>query len=140
MDHIGAILAGLVLLTLQVLTYYFLIIKIKAMITCSKTINAKVGSVTEETKRYRDSKTDKVEYRYYYTVKFYYDYNGQTYETTRSYSDRCKYSTGYNATIKINPNNPKETWMSDEIKDLLAFVLSIPLYAFFDLLYIGIVF
>ena len=90
-------------------------------------------------KRYEDSKTGKTEYRYYYEVTFTYDYNGQVYDTTRTYSDRSKYSNGDNPTIKINPHNPKETsGLKGDISTLLGLSLSIPLFAFFDFIYISL--
>ena len=124
---------------IQLLVLYFIIAGIKKIIVCTKEVAAKVTSVIDEQKRYEDSKTGKTEYRYYYNVTFKYDYNGQEYNTTRTYRDRCIYSKGDNPTIKINPHNPKETGgLKGDISTLLGLSLSIPLFAFFDLIYISI--
>ena len=120
------IVVGIILLLIQLLILYFIITGIKSMIVCTEKVVAKVTSVIEEKKRYEDSKTGKTEYRYYYEVTFEYDYNGQEYDTTRTYSDRSKYSKGDNPTIKINPHNPKETGgLKGDISTLLGLSLSI---------------
>ena len=138
-SDIFVIVVGIILLLIQVLILYFIITSIKRMIVCTEKVVAKVTSVIEETKRYEDSKTGKTEYRYYYEVTFKYDYNGQEYNTTRTYSDRSKYSKGDNPTIKINPHNPKETsGLKGDISTLLGLSLSIPLFAFFDIIYISV--
>ena len=138
-SDIFTIVVGIILLLIQVLILYFIITSIKSMIVCTEKVVAKVTSVIEEKKRHEDSKTGKTEYRYYYEVTFTYDYNGQEYDTTRTYSDRSKYSKGDNPTIKINPHNPKETsGLKGDISTLLKLSLSIPLFAFFDLIYISL--
>ena len=138
-SDIFAIVVGIILLLIQVLILYFIITGIKSMIVCTEKVVAKVTSVIEEKKRHEDSKTGKTEYRYYYKVTFKYDYNGQEYNTTRTYSDRSKYSNGDNPTIKINPHNPKETsGLKGDISTLLGLSLSIPLFAFFDIIYISV--
>ena len=138
-SDIFTIVVGIILLLIQVLILYFIITSIKSMIVCTEKVVAKVTSVIEEKKRHEDSKTGKTEYRYYYEVTFKYDYNGQVYDTTRTYSDRSKYSNGDNPTIKINPHNPKETWgIKGDINTLLGLSLSIPLLAFFDIIYLSI--
>ena len=73
-------------------------------------------------------------------AKFPVDYNGQTYEAVNTYHDHCSFSKGDNAALKINPHKPKEYWIKDEFKDIIALFLSVPLYAFFDILYISCVF
>ncbi len=140
MEYVFAIIVGLILLVLQVFTFYFLINGLKRLIVCSEEIIAKVDSVTEDEDRYKDSKTGKTEYRYSYKVTFKYDYNGQTYEAVNTYHDHCSFSKGDNAALKINPHKPKEYWIKDEFKDIIALFLSVPLYAFFDILYISCVF
>ena len=138
-SDIFTIVVGIILLLIQVLILYFIITSIKRMIVCTEKVVAKVTSVIEEKKRHEDSKTGKTEYRYYYEVTFEYDYNGQEYDTTRTYSDRSKYSKGDNPTIKINPHNPKETsGLKGDIRTLLGLSLSIPLFAFFDFIYISL--
>ena len=133
------IVVGIILLLIQLLILYFIITGIKSIIVCTKEVAAKVTSVIEDERRYEDSKTGKTEYKYYYETTFEYDYNGQEYETTRTYSDRSKYSKGDTPTIKINPHNPKETsGLKGDISTLLGLSLSIPLFAFFDLIYISI--
>ena len=133
------IVVGIILLLIQLLILYFIITGIKRIIVCTKEVAAKVTSVIDEEKRYEDSKTSKTEYRYYYNVTFEYDYNGQEYNTTRTYSNRSKYSKGDNPTIKINPHNPKETsGLKGDISSLLGLSLSIPLFAFFDFIYISL--
>ena len=139
LSDIFVIVVGIILLLIQLLILYFIITGIKSMIVCTEKVVAKVTSVIEEKKRYEDSKTGKTEYRYYYEVTFKYDYNGQEYNTTRTYSDRSKYSNGDNPTIKINPHNPKETsGLKGDISTLLGLSLSIPLFAFFDIIYISV--
>ncbi|WP_173472320.1 DUF3592 domain-containing protein [Eubacterium ruminantium] len=139
LSDIFVIIVGIILLLIQLLVLYFIIAGIKKIIVCTKEVAAKVTSVIDEQKRYEDSKTGKTEYRYYYNVIFKYDYNGQEYNTTRTYRDRCIYSKGDNPTIKINPHNPKETGgLKGDISTLLGLSLSIPLFAFFDLIYISI--
>ena len=139
LSDIFVIIVGIILLLIQLLILYFIIAGIKKIIVCTKEVAAKVTSVIDEQKRYEDSKTGKTEYRYYYNVIFKYDYNGQEYNTTRTYRDRCIYSKGDNPTIKINPHNPKETGgLKGDISTLLGLSLSIPLFAFFDLIYISI--
>ncbi|WP_281085992.1 DUF3592 domain-containing protein [Eubacterium ruminantium] len=139
LSDIFVIIVGIILLLIQLLVLYFIIAGIKKIIVCTKEVAAKVTSVIDEQKRYEDSKTGKTEYRYYYNVTFKYDYNGQEYNTTRTYRDRCIYSKGDNPTIKINPHNPKETGgLKGDISTLLGLSLSIPLFAFFDLIYISI--
>ena len=139
LSDVFTIVVGIILLLIQVLILYFIITSIKSMIVCTEKVVAKVTSVIEEKKRHEDSKTGKTEYRYYYEVTFKYDYNGQVYDTTRTYSDRSKYSNGDNPTIKINPHHPKETWgIKGDINTLLGLSLSIPLFAFFDLIYLSI--
>ena len=138
-SDIFVIVVGIILLLIQLLILYFIITGIKRMIVCTEKVVAKVTSVIEEKKRHEDSKTGKTEYRYYYEVTFTYDYNGQVYDTTRTYSDRSKYSKGDNPTIKINPHNPKETsGLKGDISTLLGLSLSIPLFAFFDFIYISL--
>ena len=139
LSDIFVIIVGIILLLIQLLILYFIITGIKSIIVCTKEVAAKVTSVIDEKRRYEDSKTGKTEYRYYYEVTFKYDYNGQVYDTTRTYSDRSKYSNGDNPTIKINPHNPKETWgIKGDINTLLGLSLSIPLLAFFDIIYLSI--
>ena len=139
LSDIFVIIVGIILLLIQLLVLYFIIAGIKKIIVCTKEVAAKVTSVIDEQKRYEDSKTGKTEYRYYYNVTFKYDYNGQEYNTTRTYRDRCIYSKGDNPTIKINPHNPQETGgLKGDISTLLGLSLSIPLFAFFDLIYISI--
>ena len=139
LSDIFVIIVGIILLLIQLLVLYFIIAGIKKIIVCTKEVAAKVTSVIDEQKRYEDSKTGKTEYRYYYNVTFKYDYNGQEYNTPRTYRDRCIYSKGDNPTIKINPHNPKETGgLKGDISTLLGLSLSIPLFAFFDLIYISI--
>jgi len=133
---IGAIIVGLILFGLQALIFYFIITDIIRINACSERVNAKVKSVTEEQEKHKDSKTGKTEYRYSYKVTFEYNYNGQTYESTCNYSNHCRYSRGDAAEIKINPRKPEETWTKDELKTLLGLSLSIPLFLFFDLIYI----
>ena len=139
LSDIFVIIVGIILLLIQLLVLYFIIAGIKKIIVCTKEVAAKVTSVIDEQKRYEDSKTGKTEYRYYYNVIFKYDYNGQEYNTTRTYRDRCIYSKGDNPTIKINPHNPKETsGLKGDISTLLGLSLSIPLFAFFDIIYISV--
>ena len=139
LSDIFVIIVGIILLLIQLLVLYFIIAGIKKIIVCTKEVAAKVTSVIDEQKRYEDSKTGKTEYRYYYNVTFKYDYNGQEYNTTRTYRDRCIYSKGDNPTIKINPHNPKETsGLKGDISTLLGLSLSIPLFAFFDIIYISV--
>ena len=133
---IGAIIVGLILFGLQALIFYFIITDIIRIHACSERVNGKVKSVTEEQEKHKDSKTGKTEYSYSYKVTFEYNYNGQTYESTRNYSNHCRYSRGDDAEIKINPRKPEETWTKDELKNLLGLSLSIPLFLFFDLIYI----
>ena len=140
MEHIFAILIGLILLFLQGFTLYFMITYIKRIIVCSEKVYAKVTSVIEDEDKHRDSKTGKIEYRYSYNVTFKYDYNGQTYEATQTYDKSSRYSKGNEPEIKINPHNPKEIWTKGEFMDLLKLSLGIPLYVFLDLIYIAIVF
>ena len=90
-SDIFTIVVGIILLLIQLLVLYFIIAGIKKIIVCTKEVAAKVTSVIDEQKRYEDSKTGKTEYRYYYNVTFKYDYNGQEYNTTRTYRDRCIY-------------------------------------------------
>jgi hypothetical protein len=59
---------------------------------------------------------------------------------SRIYSKHCKYSKGNNYEIKINPRNPKECWMNEDIKSLIIFASSLLLYALFDLIYIETLF
>ena len=137
---IGAIIIGFILLLFHVLTFYFMFGYIKRMIVCSEKIYAKVTRVEEDENKHKDSKTGKTVYTYSYKTYFKYDYNGQTYEATKTYDKRSRYDRGDEALIKINPHNPKEIWANGEIIDLLKLSLALPLYAFLDLIYIATVF
>ena len=135
-----AVLAGSVLGMFQVWTLFAMIRDIKRMIVCTKKVDARVESVTEEEKEYKDSKTGKVKRKYSYRVTFKYDYNGQTYTSTHVYAKRCSYFKNQDTEIKINPHKPSESWTKGELKDFLSLFLLVPLYAFFDYLYIICVF
>ena len=113
---------------------------IKRMIVCSEKIYAKVKSVEEDEDKHKDSKTGKTVYTYSYKTFFEYEYNGQTYEATQTYDKNSRYAKGDEPLIKINPHNPKEIWTKGEIIDLLKLSLALPLYAFFDLIYISVFF
>lgn len=134
------VLAGSVLGIFQVLTLVAMIRDIKRMIVCTKKVDARVESVTEKEKEYKDSKTGKVKRKYSYIVTFKFDYNGQTYESSHVYSKRCSYFKNQDTEIKINPHNPSESWTKGELKDFLSLFLLVPLYVFFDYLYIICVF
>ena len=135
-----AVLAGSVLAIFQVLTLFAIIRDIKRMIVCTEKVDARVESVTEEEKEYKDSKTGKVKRKYSYRVTFRFEYNGQTYTSTHVYEKRCSYFKNQDTEIKINPRKPGESWTKGELKDLLSLFLLIPLYVFFDYLYIICVF
>ncbi len=135
---IGGILVGLFLLLLHVLVFYFMFDYIKRIILCSEKVYAKVTSVEEDENKHKDSKTGKTVYTYSYKTFFKYDYNGQTYEATKTYDKSRRYDRGDEPLIKINPHNPKEIWTNGEIIDLLKLSCALPLFAFFDLLYIGV--
>ena len=140
MGVVGAVLAGLVLLVFHVLTLFVMIGDMKRLILCTNTVDAQVEDVTEEVHRYKDSKTGKVKHKRSYRVAFQYDYNGQTYKSFHVYSKHCRYSENQDTEIKINPHNPEESWTKGELKDLFIISLSIPLYVFFDYVYIMAVF
>jgi hypothetical protein len=137
---IGRIIVGIILLFLQVTSLYFVINYIKKLFVCTEKTSAEVDSVTESERRHEDSKTGKTEYITEYDVDFKYEYNGQIYMFSRIYSKHCKYSKCNNYEIKINPRNPKECWMNEDIKSLIIFASSLLLYAFFDLIYIETLF
>lgn len=134
------VLAGSVLGIFQVLTLFAIIRNIKRMVVCTKKVDAWVESVTEEVKKHKDSKTGKVKRKYSYDVTFKYDYNSRTYTSTHVYEKRCSYFNNQDTEIKINPHNPSESWTKGELKDILSLFLLIPLYVFFDYLYIICVF
>ena len=140
MEIVGAVLAGLFLLILHVLTFAFMIGKIKRKIVCTETVDAWIDSVTLEETEYEDSKTGEVKREDSYSVVFIYDYYGQTYKSSHLYSKHCRYISDQYTKIKINPHNPRESWTKGELRDVLILSLAIPLYAFFDYLYIICVF
>ena len=136
---IGAIIVGLILLLFHVLFLYCIFGYIKRIIVCTEKIYAKVTSVEEDENEHKDSKTGKITYTYSYKTFFKYDYNGQTYETTQTYDKNRRYDRGDEPLIKINPHNPKETsGLKGDISTLLGLSLSIPLFAFFDFIYLSI--
>lgn len=130
-----AVIVGLILGFFHILTLYILIGEIKRRIVCTEIIDAKVTSVDEECKRYKDSKTGKIKYRYSYTVYFEYDYNGQNYESSHRFSNRCRYSEGQETEIKINPHNPTESLVKGKLKDFLGLFFIIPVFVIFDFFY-----
>ncbi len=136
MEIVGLVLAGLVLLIFNILTFYVLIDDIKTMIVCTQKIVARVKTITQERHRHKDSKTGRVKTEYSYRVTFEYEYQGQTYESFHTYSKHCRYSENQNTAIKINPHNPEESWTKEELKSLIIVSFMIPVLAFFDYLYI----
>ena len=110
------------------------------MIVCTQKTDALVKSVTEEVDDYKDSQTGKVKYRYRYIVTFKYDHNGQTYESSHTYSDHCRYVRNSTAIIKINPHKPEESRTKDELTDLIKVSLIIPIFVIVDLFYFMCVF
>lgn len=140
MEIFGAIVIGILLGLWEGFTLFFVIRDLKRLIFCAKNIDAKVKSVTEEVDEHKDPKTGKKDYRYSYTVEFEYEYNGQTYETSKNYSNHCSFVKNTKTDIKINPHNPKEIWTRGELIDLLKLASAIPLFVFFDLIYVNIVF
>ena len=134
MFWIIAIIAGLPYALIQIFSVYCLIKDIKALIVCTEIVYAQVTSVDHETRRHEDSKTNKVEYIDYYDVTFKYEYNGKEYTTHKSYKEHTVYSKGDTISLKINPRNPKESWMREEFKTIVILILALPVYAFIDFL------
>ena len=79
MEVIFAVLAGLVLLILHVLTFYFIFGYVKRLIVCSKKIDALVTEVSAGVEIHEDSETGKVTYEDVYLVTFEYEYQGKKY-------------------------------------------------------------
>lgn len=129
-------LIGLLLLIFNVLVLYVIISDIKRIIVCTKKVDARIKTVSERVDEHKDSETGKIEYRYSYDVTFEYDYNGQTYKTTKNYSKRNGYDRGVVAEIKINPHKPEEIWTKGELKGLILVCFLIPIFAFFDYVYV----
>ena len=140
MEYIIPVLIGLLLAVFHVLFLIVMISGIKKMIVCTQKTDALVKSVTEEVDDYKDSKTGKVKYRYRYIVTFKYDHNGQTYESSHTYSDHCRYVRNSTAIIKINPHKPEESRTKDELTDLIKVSLIIPIFVIVDLFYFMCVF
>ena len=140
MEVICAVLAGLVLLILHVLTFYFIFGYVKRLIVCSKKIDALVTEVSAGVEIHEDSETGKVTYEDVYLVTFEYEYQGKKYHSNHQYSKHCMYIENTEAIIKINPHHPAESWTKGELKEIFLLSLSLPLYAFFDYLYYLIVF
>ena len=140
MEVICAVLAGLVLLILHVLTFYFIFGYVKRLIVCSKKIDALVTEVSAGVEKHEDSETGKVTYEDVYLVTFEYEYQGKKYHSNHQYSKHCRYSENQKAVIKINPHHPAQSWTKGELKEIFLLSLSLPLYVFFDYLYYVIVF
>lgn len=140
MEYIIPVLIGLLLAVFHVLFLIVMISGIKKMIVCTQKTDALVKSVTEEVDDYKDSQTGKVKYRYRYIVTFKYDHNGQTYESSHTYSDHCRYVRNSTAIIKINPHKPEESRTKDELTDLIKVSLIIPIFVIVDLFYFMCVF
>ena len=140
MEVICAVLAGLVLLILHVLTFYFIFGYVKRLIVCSKKIDALVTEVSAGVEKHEDSETGKVTYEDVYLVTFEYEYQGKKYHSNHQYSKHCRYIANKKAIIKINPHHPAQSWTKGELKEIFLLSLSLPLYAFFDYLYYIIVF
>ena len=135
-----AIIVGLLLGIFHVLLFAVIIKDIKSMILCTKEVDARVKTVQQELKEYEDSQTGKTKYEYSYTVHFVYEHDGQTYESFKNYSKKCRYFRGQETSIKINPHNPEEIWTKGELKGLLTVSLSIPIFVIIDWFYIMCVF
>ena len=139
MEVIFAVLAGLVLLILHVLTFYFIFGYVKRLIVCSKKIDALVTEVSAGVEIHEDSETGKVTYEDVYLVTFEYEYQGKKYHSHHQYSKHCRYIANTKAIIKINPHHPAESWTKDEWIDLFKVSAILPVFAFFDYLYYIIV-
>lgn len=137
MDYVFKYGPGIILAVFHVLFLWAIISKLKRLLLCTKKVDATVKSVYEHEHEHKDSETGKRTYTYTYEVTFGYEYNGKTYESSHEYSKHAHYFKNQETYIKINPLKPEESWTKYEIGELLALSLSIPLLAFFDLIYYG---
>ena len=135
MDLVAHIAVGIILGIFHVLLLCVIIGNTKRMLVCTKTVDAKVRSVEEKLKEYKDSKTGRTKTKYHYRVFLRYDYKGQTYDACHNYIKHCPYFKGQETYLKINPFKPTDSWAKGEFLDILKVSLCIPVLVFFDLLY-----
>ena len=103
---------GIILLIFHILFLYVILSDIKRIIVFREKVDAYLKSVLEEIKETEDCKSE-----YNYDDTFVYDYNGQSYKSSHSYSKHCIYYKGQNTAIIFIPNKPTESWTKGELKN-----------------------